>query len=77
MQFKVLFESSSIIHGVWPAFTCRKNVGEGFWNRVAYTWYGAIFLSVGVTFLVVYIAQVCAKTCCIHPTVIVLTDLRQ
>jgi len=54
---KVLFESSSIIHGVWPAFTCRKNVGEGFWNRVAYTWYGAIFLSVGVTFLVVYIAQ--------------------
>jgi len=55
--FKVLLESGSIIHGVWPAFTCKKNVGEGFWNRVAYSWHGVIFLSIGFNFFFFYIYQ--------------------
>merc|ERR1712238_423316 len=58
LAFKVLFESSSIIHGVWPAFTCRKNVGEGFLNRVAYTWYGVIFLSILFTLGLLYLYQI-------------------
>lgn len=42
---KVLLESKSLIHGRWPAFTCRKDVGEGFFSRVAYTWHGLFWLS--------------------------------
>ena len=48
-----------MIHGVWPAFTCQKDVGEGFWSRVAYTWHGNIFLAAGFTFGVIYVFQVC------------------
>ena len=44
---QVLFESRSLVHGIWPAFTCRKGVGEGFPSRLAYTWHGIIFLSIG------------------------------
>jgi len=57
LALKVLFESSSIIHGIWPAFTCQKKVGEGFWNRVAYTWHGVIFLSIAFTFFFLYTYQ--------------------
>jgi magnesium-transporting ATPase (P-type) len=47
LSYKVLYESSTLIHGVWPAFTCRKNVGEGFFSRVAYTWVTVGWLSLG------------------------------
>jgi len=57
LSVKVLFESNSIIYGVWPAFTCRKNVGDGFWNRVAYTWHGILFGSIILTFAFLYIYQ--------------------
>jgi len=62
LALKVLLESGSIIHGVWPAFTCRKNVREGFWNRVAYTWHGVIFLSIGFNFFFVYIYQLIGRS---------------
>lgn len=62
LALKVLFESSSIIHGVWPAFTCRKNVGEGFWNRVAYTWHGVIFLSIAFSFFFLYVYQTIGRS---------------
>lgn len=47
LAYKVLYESKSLIHGIWPAFTCRKNVGEGFFSRVAYTWVVVGWLSLG------------------------------
>jgi hypothetical protein len=46
-RLQVLYESKSLIHGIWPAFTCRKGVGEGFVSRLAYTWIGVIWLSIG------------------------------
>lgn len=39
-----------MIHGRWPAFTLRKGVGEGFPSRLAYTWHGVTFLSIGFYF---------------------------
>ncbi|GAX21711.1 phospholipid-transporting ATPase [Fistulifera solaris] len=48
--YKVLFENKTLIHGRWPAFTLRKGVGEGFYSRLAYTWHGVIFLSIGFYF---------------------------
>ncbi|CAB9516675.1 Phospholipid-transporting ATPase [Seminavis robusta] len=43
LALKVLFEGKALVHGHWPAFTCRKDVGEGFFSRVAYTWHGVIW----------------------------------
>ena len=43
LLLQVLYESKSIIHGIWPAFTCREGVGEGFFSRVAYTWHGVLW----------------------------------
>jgi len=43
LGYKVLYECKSIIHGHWPAFTCRKDVGEGFFSRVAWTWQGVLW----------------------------------
>lgn len=57
LGIKVFYESGSIIHGKFPAFTFRKNVGEGFWNRVGYSWYGLIYLSIGFNFFFLYVYQ--------------------
>lgn len=35
-----------MVHGRWPAFTCREGVGEGFPSRIAYTWVGVTYLSI-------------------------------
>jgi CBS domain containing-hemolysin-like protein len=47
---QVLFEARSLVHGKWPAFTCRNGVGEGALSRLAYTWisitYGSILFYV-------------------------------
>ena len=43
----VLYESKSHIHGRWPAFTCKKGLKEGFWSRLAYTFHGVVFGSIG------------------------------
>lgn len=43
---QVLYENCSLIHGRWPAFTCRKDVGEGVLSRLAYTWIGVTYLSI-------------------------------
>jgi len=43
LVYKVLFECRSLIHGKFPSFTCRKNVGEGFGSRLAYTWVGVSY----------------------------------
>jgi magnesium-transporting ATPase (P-type) len=45
LRCKVLFESRSILHGKWPAVSCKE--GEGFFSRVAYSWVGVTYLSIG------------------------------
>jgi hypothetical protein len=56
LAYKVLYETRSLVHGRWPAFTCRKGVGEGFMSRLAYTWIGVTYLSIGfyLVFLAIY-----------------------
>jgi magnesium-transporting ATPase (P-type) len=44
--FQVLYESKSPIHGRWPAFTCRKDIEEGFFSRLGYTWIGISYCSI-------------------------------
>jgi magnesium-transporting ATPase (P-type) len=54
---KVLYESSAIINGQWPALMgCFKSSKEGFFSRVAYTWHGIIWLCIGwnIFFIVTY-----------------------
>jgi hypothetical protein len=58
---KVLFESRSLVHGRWPAFTCRKGAGEGVFNRLAYTWIGVIFLSVGFFLFFIFTYQLIGR----------------
>lgn len=43
LALKVLYECKSPIHGHWPAFTCSKDKGEGFFSRVAWTWQGVLW----------------------------------
>ena len=57
LAYKVLYETRSLIHGRWPAFTCRKGVGEGFWSRLAYTWVGVIYCSIAFYLLAISIYQ--------------------
>ena len=57
LAYKVLFESRSIVSGVWPACTCRDGVGEGWPNRLAWTWVGFLWLSVGFFFFAIYTYQ--------------------
>jgi len=54
LAIKVLFESRSIIWGEFPAFTCRKGVGEGWQSRLAYTWIVVFWLSIGFSFFFFY-----------------------
>jgi len=55
---QVFYETKSIINGEWPAFTCRKGVGEGWPNRLAYTWIGIWWLSIGFTFFFFYVYSI-------------------
>ena len=61
LAYKVLYETKSLIHGKWPAFTCRKGVGEGFFSRLAYTWVGVTYLSIGFYLLAIAIYQLCGR----------------
>uniref|UniRef100_A0A7S2VCJ9 P-type sodium-transporting ATPase4 n=1 Tax=Entomoneis paludosa TaxID=265537 RepID=A0A7S2VCJ9_9STRA len=58
LAYKVLYESRSLIHGRWPAFTCKKGVEEGFFSRVAYTWHGVTFCSIGFYLFAIAIYQI-------------------
>ncbi|KAL7465170.1 hypothetical protein ACHAXS_005504 [Conticribra weissflogii] len=46
VTLKAFFETRSLIHGEFPTFTCRRNVGEGWPNRMGYTWVGVSWGSV-------------------------------
>ena len=59
--YKVLYENRSLVHGRWPAFTCRKDKGEGFGSRLAYTWIGVLYLSIGFYFFGICIYQLIGR----------------
>eukprot|EP00978_Attheya_sp_CCMP212_P015794 scaffold40883_cov50-Attheya_sp.AAC.5 len=61
LGFKILLESKGIINGRWPAFTCSKKRGEGFFNRVAYTWVGIGWLSIGFLLFALYTYQLVGR----------------
>ena len=56
----MLIESRSLIHGEWPSITCNGK-GEGFFSRVAYTWVGVTYLSIGFYFFGIGIYQVIGR----------------
>lgn len=50
------------MHGKWPAFTCRKGVGEGFLSRLAYTWIGVTYGSILFYFFGVGVYQLIGRS---------------
>lgn len=46
VTFKALFETRSLIQGEFPTFTCKRGKGEGWWNRMGYTWVGMTWFSI-------------------------------
>lgn len=62
ISWQVLYECRSLIHGKWPAFTCRKGVGEGFKSRLAYTWIGVSYLSIGFYFFGISVYQLIGRS---------------
>ena len=42
---QALMETKSLIWGEWYTFTCRRGKGEGWWNRIGYTWVGITWFS--------------------------------
>jgi len=46
VTFKALYETRSVIHGEFPTFTCRRGKGEGWWNRIGYTYVGVTWFSI-------------------------------
>ena len=61
LAYKVLYEGRSLLHGRWPAFTCKKGVQEGFFSRVAYTWHGVTFGSIGFYLWAIALYQVLGR----------------
>ena len=57
-----MFESRSLVHGKWPAFTCRKGVGEGFLSRLAYTWIGVTYGSILFYFFGIGVYQLIGRS---------------
>jgi hypothetical protein len=52
---------ASLVHGRWPAFTCRKDVGEGFLSRLAYTWIAVTWLSIFFYFAFILIYSILGR----------------
>ncbi|KAL7542063.1 hypothetical protein ACHAXR_012198 [Thalassiosira sp. AJA248-18] len=44
--FQAMFETRSLIHGEFPTFTCRRGKGEGWMNRMGYSWVGLTWFSI-------------------------------
>mmetsp|Transcript_397 Transcript_397/g.539 ORF Transcript_397/g.539 Transcript_397/m.539 type:complete len:933 (+) Transcript_397:61-2859(+) len=62
LAYKVLYESRSIINGVWPACTYRKDIGQGWPNRLAWTWVGVLWGSIGFFFFAMYTYQLIGRS---------------
>jgi len=61
LAYKVLYESKSLLHGRWPAFTCKTGVKEGFFSRCAYTWQSITFGSIGFYLWAIALYQVMGR----------------
>jgi len=59
--FKALFETKSIVNGEFPTFTCRRDKGEGWWNRIGYTWVGVTWFSVFFYFFFIFTYQLIGR----------------
>jgi magnesium-transporting ATPase (P-type) len=46
-----------MLHGKWPPFTFRKDVGEGFLSRLPYTYIGVAILSIAFYFVCISLYQ--------------------
>lgn len=46
-----------MLHGKWPPFTFRKDVGEGFLSRLPYTYIGVAILSIAFYFVCIALYQ--------------------
>lgn len=62
---QALLETRSIIHGEFPTFTCKKGKGEGWPNRMGYTWVSVSWFSVIFYIWFLYMYEVSAS-CPIH-----------
>ena len=58
-------ETKSLIWGEWYTFTCRRGKGEGWWNRMGYTWVGITWFSIifYIWFLYMYEVRI-SDVCC-------------
>merc|ERR1712238_300241 len=62
MGYEVLYECRTIINGEWPFAFTRKDVGkERFWDRLAYSWVGVIWLSLFFFIFVAYVLELMAR----------------
>jgi len=46
LAYKVMFESRSIVHGMWPPFSFKRDDKDGMLSRLPYTWIGVTVLSI-------------------------------
>merc|ERR1712161_180552 len=61
VTFKALYETRSIIHGELPTFTCRQGKGEGWMNRMGYTWVGVTWISILFYYFFLYTYQLIGR----------------
>ena len=57
---QALLETRSIINGEFPTFTCKKGKGEGWPNRMGYTWVSVSWFSVIFYIWFLYMYEVSA-----------------
>lgn len=60
---QALFETRSLIWGEWYTFTCRRGKGEGWWNRMGYTWVGITWFSIIFYIWFLYMYEVSNHSC--------------
>jgi len=79
VTFKALLETRSIINGELFTFTCRKGKGEGWPNRMGYTWVGltwfSIFFYIWFLYMYQYIGRDGAQVGTFFPMVYVTEHL--
>jgi magnesium-transporting ATPase (P-type) len=61
LAYKALFETRSLVHGRWPAFTFSKDKGEGWHSRLAYTWIGVVWFSIFFYLFSIYVYQLLGR----------------
>jgi len=62
LAYKVLYETRTVINGMWPPFTCRNEPGSENWaSRLSWTWIGifpwSLLFFVWAIYLYSYVAE--------------------